>query len=286
MQNHVYADYPKLEETHWWYAARRRFINRLLNMFMRKGHKRWLDAGCGTGGNLRSLDGPVTRLGIDFSPTALLEGLSAYQDQDQHDQKKIKWVCGDVSSIAMQNHCVDVITCLDVLEHLPDDYKAVSEFHRILSAEGLAVLTVPAHRWLWSDLDRIALHHRRYSSKEFHDLIRSVDWEIVEWGSYNSLLFPMVAMVRMAQKLAGKILPLRKKDGAPGWIVGPSLGKVFHSIFVLEHKLSKWIPKGFGVSLYAVCRKRIQVQKSSSILKSPPASAKSSASDLVPIKLY
>ena len=43
MQNHVYTDYPQLEEKHWWYAARRKLINRLIRLYQRKGQRRWHD---------------------------------------------------------------------------------------------------------------------------------------------------------------------------------------------------------------------------------------------------
>ena len=285
MQNHVYTDYPQLEEKHWWYAARRKLINRLIRLYQRKGQRRWLDAGCGTGGNLRSLKGPPIRMGIDFTETALQRGLDAYRLQDEQTGQPVQWVCGDVGLISLRNNTIDMITCLDVLEHLPDDTRTVAEFYRILAPNGLAILTVPAHPWLWSSLDRVALHYRRYTPDQLHILLRSVNWEILEWGSYNTFLFPLVALVRLLQRITERIFSIQPRQGAPRWVVGPDLGKWFHSLFVLEHQLARWIPRGFGISLYAVCRKVVRAEIPASTLQAPSQPVKSRTGVEVPINV-
>lgn len=286
MQNHVYADYPQLEEKHWWYAARRKFINRLIQLYPIEGQRRWLDAGCGTGGNLRSLHGPETRLGIDFSQTALRVGLEAYEEQDEQNGQLIQWICGDVGRISLKNNAVDMITCLDVLEHVPDDSQTIKEFYRTLAPNGLAIFTVPAHPFLWSSLDRTSQHYRRYTPAQFHELICTVDWEIVEWGSFNSILFPIMAGVRLFQRFAEWVFPIRLREGASQWSVGPCLGKWFHSIFLWEHKFARWLPRWFGVSLYAVCQKVVHAEVSSSTLLKQPGIAKSRTETQVPINAY
>jgi len=49
----------------------------------------------------------------------------------------------DITNIHYPDHSFDVIYCSHVLEHVPDDRKAIQEFYRVLSPKGYAVFLVP-----------------------------------------------------------------------------------------------------------------------------------------------
>jgi SAM-dependent methyltransferase len=49
----------------------------------------------------------------------------------------------DITAIPYPDASFDVIYCSHVLEHIPDDRKAMREFRRVLKPDGWAVLTVP-----------------------------------------------------------------------------------------------------------------------------------------------
>ncbi|MBN1646413.1 MAG: methyltransferase domain-containing protein [Spirochaetales bacterium] len=49
----------------------------------------------------------------------------------------------DISNISYPDESFDVIYCSHVLEHVPDDRKAISEFFRVLKKDGWAILLVP-----------------------------------------------------------------------------------------------------------------------------------------------
>jgi ubiquinone/menaquinone biosynthesis C-methylase UbiE len=49
----------------------------------------------------------------------------------------------DITSINYRDNTFSVIYCSHVLEHVPDDHKAIAEFYRILKPDGWAVLQVP-----------------------------------------------------------------------------------------------------------------------------------------------
>jgi SAM-dependent methyltransferase len=83
---------------------------------------------------------------------------------------EVETVCGDVADPAfgerMAGRGIDTITCLNVLEHIPDDGRALDVFRTILvPRRGRLVLVVPAHQALYGDLDRLAGHCRRYSRR-------------------------------------------------------------------------------------------------------------------------
>ena len=49
----------------------------------------------------------------------------------------------DISDIQYPDNTFDVIYCSHVLEHVPDDKKALREFWRVLKIDGWAILQVP-----------------------------------------------------------------------------------------------------------------------------------------------
>ena len=48
----------------------------------------------------------------------------------------------DVTQCPLPSNAFDAVTCLNVLEHVPDDLKALSELHRLLRPSGRLVITV------------------------------------------------------------------------------------------------------------------------------------------------
>jgi SAM-dependent methyltransferase len=49
----------------------------------------------------------------------------------------------DITSIQCPDNAFDIIFCSHVLEHIPDDRRAMCELHRVLKPEGFALLMVP-----------------------------------------------------------------------------------------------------------------------------------------------
>lgn len=49
----------------------------------------------------------------------------------------------DITNITQPDSSYDLIICSHVMEHVPDDDRALSEFHRILKAEGKLIIQVP-----------------------------------------------------------------------------------------------------------------------------------------------
>ena len=60
----------------------------------------------------------------------------------------------------------DCIICLNVLEHVKDDAKALKNTYALLKKGGKLLLLVPAHQWVFGTLDRELGHITRYSKKD------------------------------------------------------------------------------------------------------------------------
>ena len=99
---------------------------------------------------------------------------------------------GDVADPAvtrpLESRGIDTITCLNVLEHLPDDAAALAAFRRILLARrGRLVLVVPAHPALYGAMDRLASHVRRYTRAGLLALLDRVGFAVERARYFNCL---------------------------------------------------------------------------------------------------
>lgn len=81
---------------------------------------------------------------------------------------------GSITSIPEKNQTFDWIFCSEVLEHIEDYNKALSEMRRVLRDNGLILITIPVHMKFWNIDDEFVGHYRRFDPKTFRkDLINS-----------------------------------------------------------------------------------------------------------------
>ena len=108
------------------------------------------------------------------------------------DPSKHPDICGDLYLLPISDNSIGCITCLSVLEHVPNPFAAVEEMHRVLSPNGLLYIWVP---WLW-------LHHDpldcfRFSHQAFDSLLHMFSNVTVYFGhggllnSIRGLLEPL-----------------------------------------------------------------------------------------------
>lgn len=67
----------------------------------------------------------------------------------------------------------DCILCSEVLEHIPDDAKAVSELRRVLKPGGALIVTVPFQKRFWAEDDEFVGHVRRYDPGELEQKLQA-----------------------------------------------------------------------------------------------------------------
>ncbi len=102
----------------------------------------------------------------------------------------VETVRGDVADPAfgerMTGRGIDAITCLNVLEHIPDDGRALDVFRTILvPRQGRLILVVPAHQALYGSMDRLADHCRRYSRRGLLAALAAHGFETLKARHFN-----------------------------------------------------------------------------------------------------
>src|SRR5882724_8225591 len=146
MQQHTYAIMRRVEETHWWFAGRRRIIKSFLERLCRdvkvesagnggRHSVNILDVGCGTGANLEMLSEFGEAKGVDISD----EALTFCRERGLEDVKQ-----GEAEALPFEDSSFVLGTGLDVVEHLDDDPEGLKEMRRVLRPGGHVLVFVPA----------------------------------------------------------------------------------------------------------------------------------------------
>jgi ubiquinone/menaquinone biosynthesis C-methylase UbiE len=242
-----YANLARVERDHWYYSGKRRFVaDWIRSTRPPAATDTLLDCGAGTGIFAQEMEAHCRVLVLDDHEEALRILRTKFRSE------QILSLAGD--AVPLPAGSLEYVTALDVLEHVPDDGAVVRGFHRLLKPGGLAVVTVPASRALWSDWD-VALHHfRRYDRAQLRALFPDEAWELVYVNYTNVVVFPAVWLVRKwrawrpAPPTAAGVE--RSEDRLPpAWLNG-----LLRAVFV---GMARWrVPFPFGVSLVLVARRR------------------------------
>jgi SAM-dependent methyltransferase len=249
MQQHTYAIMRRVEESHWWFVGRRRIIKSFLERVVRelkteKGSDpaplNILDVGCGTGANLEMLAQFGEAEGVDVSSEALsfcrARGL-------------VKVKQGAAEALPYAEGSFDLVTGLDVIEHLDDDLAGLKEMRRVLNRGGRALVFVPAFMFLWGVQDDISNHRRRYTLKELTGVLRDAGFEIERSTYANISFFAPILLGRLLMRATG-FRPASENNLTIGALNG-LLGRILGS----ESSILRRVNFPFGVSAICVARR-------------------------------
>jgi SAM-dependent methyltransferase len=233
-----------LEESHWFFVGRRNILRPLLDGVLAGLERpRILDVGCGTGATMGFLEryGEVT--GVDVSPQAV---------KYSHGQGRTRLCLADGGHLPFVEGSFDLVTALDLLEHLEQEPAGLREMWRVLKSGGRLLAVVPAFPFLWSDFDSFSGHYRRYTSSLLRDSIESAGFEVTRLSYFNTVLFPFVWAVRGFKNFVGRWKTFRSDLEMPT----PGLNRLLAGAFSLEGGLMTRGDLPFGVSLLCVATKK------------------------------
>jgi len=238
MERVIYDRMAELDELHWWYRARRRVLQALIERVVTPPPEaRILEVGCGTGHNLPMLArfGKVDAIEVDAEARAFAEKRTGRAISSAP--------LPTLHGIARGHY--DLVAALDVVEHIDDDRAAVAALAACLKPGGKLLLTVPAHQWMWSAHDVLNHHKRRYSKRGLARLIESSPLKLQAIGYFNSFLFPLAVGARLASKLTGR-------GGDDDSLPPRPVNYLFERVFAAERRLIGTVPLPPGLSLFAV----------------------------------
>lgn len=244
----------QMQQEHFWYVGRHRFLLGLLSRHLEKSHRAAIDLGGGAGGWIRYLlDNPMVRfdqyaLG-DSSKVALVaarKGLPATVDIFQVDLMSMHW-----------KEKWDVVFLLDVIEHCPDDEAVLNQVYESLKPGGIVVVATPALMCFWSYNDEYSKHQRRYNIADYKKLASKTGFTLVDARYFMFFLSPLYWLSRKTKRrqLSGQELKetVEKEHRLPH----PAVNFVFSKIFSAETPVGQYIKFPWGTSVAGVFKKKI-----------------------------
>ena len=242
-----YAAMYAVEDEHWWYVGMRRVADALLAPTLgdRRGSLDVLDAGCGTGGNSAHLRAYGRVTGVDYSPEAL---------RYAKERPGLRLACASVESLPFPNGSFDLVLSNDVLCHLGvgDDAAAAREIVRVLRPGGVLYLQLPAYEWLRSHHDKAVQTDHRYTGSEVRRLLTRAGLRVRRLTYANSLLLPLAAAWRAANRLLPARREAERSDVRP--VFGPLNALLRVALSFEAPVLARW-SMPFGLSVIAVAEK-------------------------------
>jgi len=243
MYKQEYQTMFSIEETYWWFVARRKMVINLLKRYIKSSENlKLLDIGCGTGNNL-----------IEFNKLGDATGLDASQDAIEFCKQRglLNVVKQNAEEITLAKESFDVITLLDVLEHVQDDMKVLSNCYDLCKKDSLVLITVPAYGFLWSEHDEALQHKRRYTAAELRNKLNISNFKIVKISYTISALFFPIFLMRFWQSIfKNSVYP------QTAIVLLPKLINDFIiKILDIENSLLKYINYPMGVSIVCLAVK-------------------------------
>jgi len=243
MKEHTYPIMFRIEQSHWWYTGRRKILTSFVADICRRvtdRRPRILDVGCGTGANLLMLSQFGDAEGVDISEDALAfcreRGL-----------EKVKLGAGE--ALPYDDGTFDLVTGLDVVEHMDDDLAGLREMRRVLRPGGRVLLFVPTFMFLWGVQDDVSNHRRRYRLPELQRVLEQAGFEIERMTYANITFFLPILLMRKLMRLTGI------KAESENNINVSALNGVLGSVFGAESVVLRFMNIPFGVSGLCVARK-------------------------------
>jgi SAM-dependent methyltransferase len=251
-----------VEDHHWWFVGRRAVvfshIEDALGATRAKpstapdpsqarraeggafSERRILDIGCGTGATMDYLRHYGTPHGIDLSELPL-----RFSRRRGH-RRTLR---ASAAELPFDSESFDLVTALDVIEHLDDDKQCLTEIRRVLKPGSPAVIFVPAFQSLWGPNDIQSGHRRRYRLGQLRAVIEEAGLRVERISYANIVMFIPIWLGRKMLTLLGRDEQVENR------INHPIINNLLATIFSSE---ARWLRKRalpFGVSIICVARK-------------------------------
>lgn len=254
----AYEDYPdsgfdltdENAQSSFWVKSRNRLFKNIVQRYMLTTAKtKFLEIGCGTGDFIQQI---IQNENLEITGSEIyLKGL-LYAKKNL---PKVDFIQFDVTQGCIGNE-FDLIVAFDVIEHIENDVAALSNINQMLTGDGVLVVSVPQHMFLWSNLDEIVKHKRRYSRHELVTKLQENGFNISYVTSFLFVLFPLMLVSRVLDKGRAKVqsekVALEKKV-----TFSKPLNWLFDLLMRIDEVLIRLgLSLPFGGTLVIVARKR------------------------------
>jgi len=154
-----------------------------------------IDIGCSTGyllEDLRRVIPDASLIGVDLVAGGLRKAHEHVPDAEL--------LLADACALPLQDASVDAAVSANLLEHVPDDERALAETVRILRPGARAVIVVPMGPGNYDYYDRFLGHERRYARGELARKASAAGFQVLEDIHLGTLVYPAFWAVKQSNR--------------------------------------------------------------------------------------
>lgn len=233
-----YKRIAEAEDRHWWYRSVRALLSDSAASFLYPSVGRYLDAGCGPGGNSTWLPDAFTVFGVDVSEEAL-----AFV---RLKRRGVEAVRASVDALPFCTDSFDGLQSVTVLCHagVSSVDGALGEYYRVLRPGGVAFLVEPAFEALRRSHDRVVMAVRRFRRTELEQRVEEAGFEVVGATYFFATLAIPALVLALADRLGG-----RKAHTSD--LERPAVAdRLFYALTAVERRLVKrWLERSVAEDL-------------------------------------
>ena len=243
-----YANLYAFEQNHWWFVARRQFIESIFTRFaIDKGGKRAIvDIGAGTGGMIAFLNQYGKVVGIE--PSIIGRNFAK--------KRGIPLRKGSASNTGLHSNSFDMVCFLDVLYHQNiNESEALAEAFRLLKPNGYLIISDCAFAFLYSPHDVAFQAARRYTRNQIESLITQAGFT-QRYSTYTFfLIFPLFMAWRLLRAITAHLNP-HKNVTSDVQDVSAMLNTIMIMICKIESLGYRYVSYPWGSSVVAIAQKK------------------------------
>jgi len=236
----------KIEGGYWWYSGRVYWAQQLISLWQKEfnagGKIDYADLGCGTGGFAKEIAAQMTtkRAALIDGDPAVLKLASKHPEFEMHNL--------NLGGTFQLPFAPNLVTCMDVIEHLPDDAGFLKQVAAQMHRGGAVIVSVPAHPWLFSEWDRQLGHYRRYTPRTLRAALDAAGLHTVMIRYMWSFLMPAAPYRKFK---ANRYRQQMEFEKVPDW-----MNSLLVQFSRLEWEWAKRFPTLPGTSLIAMTVKK------------------------------
>jgi SAM-dependent methyltransferase len=247
---HYFSALAEVQDRHFWFVGRRQVILEAMQRTVPDLADRSLfDIGCGSGGLLRFLG--ESGVSVAGACDAYLESLRLVR---RHLAAPLARV--DEGRLPPLAPGLTLVGLFDVLEHIDDDEGTLHFLRSVLEPGGYLALTVPAHPFLFDEMDELAHHRRRYRRADLQGKLEAAGFEVRALTHFMAPLVPALMVARGLGRLLARARISAAARRSAELRVTPGLNGFMAATLAAERGLLRaGVRLPFGSSLLALARR-------------------------------
>jgi 2-polyprenyl-3-methyl-5-hydroxy-6-metoxy-1,4-benzoquinol methylase len=236
-----------------WDCSRYRLFKEIITQETKFSERvKLLEVGCNNGIFIKSL-GNLNKFEITGSEI-YLKGLIIAKKHIPN----VEFIQLDITAPALDDNSYDLITAFDVLEHIERDDLAIANIFNALKPQGKFIISVPQHKFMYSDFDKFLNHQRRYTRRELVHKLIMAGFKINYRSSFVFFLFPLMLISRLKDSIFSKKASksITNEEFNQKLSLPEPIDRTFNLLMKIDEFLIKnRIPLPFGGTLIVIAEK-------------------------------